>query len=218
MVAACLFAFALGPVHSLQPRPLLAHHSLLRVRGGVAQGREHSAAHALGSERRELRQRLELRQRRERRARRRAMYMSCCGIVVLWIGAGTLFYSLHNQWPPSQAFFYAVDAGMSIGFCTAIAETSVSSRAFTVVFILLGASVVGGALALFVEEAVAGAASAGSAEYRRLLERDAFRRADSDGDGVLSYAEFGALLRWAGCVRDGDEQQVLVLGLGLGLG
>ena len=40
---------------------------------------------------------------------------------------------------------------MSIGFCTAIAETSISSRAFTVVYILLGASVVGGALALFVE-------------------------------------------------------------------
>ena len=161
MVAACLSAFALGSVHPSPPRPLLlaphaprpllAHHALLRVRGGAAHGREHRAAHALGSDRRELRQRLELRERRERRARRRAMYASCCGIVVLWIGGGTLFYSLHNQWPPSQAFFYAVDAGMSIGFCTAIAETSVSSRAFTVVYILLGASVVGGALALFVE-------------------------------------------------------------------
>ena len=222
LVAACLFAsvhtrLVVVPikdhlVHTSPPRPLLAHHSLLRVRGGEARGsQQHSAAHALGSERRELRQRLGLRQRRERRTRRRAMYMSCCGIVLLWIGGGTLFYSLHNGWPPSQAFFYAVDAGMSIGFCTAIAETSVSSRAFTVLYILLGASVVGGALALFVEDAVAGAASAGGAEYRRLLERDAFRRADTDGDGVLSYAEFGALLRWAGCVREGDEQQVLAL-------
>ena len=122
----CLFAFALGSVHPSPPRPLLAHHAprplsllthhhaLLRVRGGAAQGREHRAAHALGSERRELRQRLELRERRERRARRRAMYASCCGIdvlwtltltltltryasccgiVVLWIGGGTLFYN-----------------------------------------------------------------------------------------------------------------------------
>lgn len=130
--------------------------------------------------------------------RRRAMYLSCIGIVALWMGCGTLFYSYHNGWPLAQSFFYAVDAGMSIGFCTEVAETTVSSRAFTIVFIILGASVVGGALALFVQDAVAGAASAGSAEYRRLLERDAFRRADTDQDGVLSYDEFGALVRSCG--------------------
>ena len=87
------------------------------------------------------------------------MYASCFGIVFVWIGAGTLFYAHHNGWPLSQAFFYAVDAGMSIGFCTEVAETTTSSRAFTVVFILLGASVVGGALALFVEVCAAAAAA-----------------------------------------------------------
>ena len=33
------------------------------------------------------------------------MYASCSGIVAAWICCGTLFYSLHNRWPLSQAFF-----------------------------------------------------------------------------------------------------------------
>jgi len=50
----------------------------------------------------------------------------------------------------------AVDAGMSIGFCTDVAETKLGSKAFTVIYILLGASVVGGALALFIQDIVEG--------------------------------------------------------------
>ena len=85
-----------------------------------------------------------------------------------------------------------------------------SSRAFTIVFILLGASVVGGALALFVEDAVKGAADAHDQAYRRLLEQDAFRRFDRNGDGVLSYSEFDGLLRWAGygLLSDGQRLQL----------
>ena len=46
------------------------------------------------------------------------LYASCLVIVMIWITIGTLFYSRFYGWPLSQSFFYAVDAGMSIGFCT----------------------------------------------------------------------------------------------------
>ena len=46
------------------------------------------------------------------------LYVSCLVIVMIWITTGTLFYSRFYDWPLSQSFFYAVDAGMSIGFCT----------------------------------------------------------------------------------------------------
>ena len=93
------------------------------------------------------------------------------------ISLGTLFYSYYYQWPLPQSFFYAVDAGMSIGFCTDVAETKVASRAFTIVHILLGASCVGGALVLMVQSALEGVASRSSAVYRLILERDSLKRA-----------------------------------------
>ena len=83
-----------------------------------------------------------------------SLYAQCMAIVLVWISTGTIFYSLVNKWPLPQSFFYAVDAGMSIGFCTDVAETLLVSKAFTIIFILLGASVVGGALALFSKSTV----------------------------------------------------------------
>ena len=46
------------------------------------------------------------------------LYVSCILIVTLWVTIGTIFYSRFYDWPLSQGFFYAIDAGMSIGFCT----------------------------------------------------------------------------------------------------
>ncbi len=71
----------------------------------------------------------------------------------------------------------AVDAGMSIGFCTDVAETKVASRAFTILHILLGASCVGGALVLMVQSVLEGVASRSAAEYKLILERDSMRKA-----------------------------------------
>ena len=45
------------------------------------------------------------------------MYLRCMVIVMVWITSGTLFYSICNNWPLPQSFFYAVDAGLSFGFC-----------------------------------------------------------------------------------------------------
>lgn len=117
------------------------------------------------------------------------------------ISLGTLFYSYYYQWPLPQSFFYAVDAGMSIGFCTDVAETKVASRAFTVVHILLGASCVGGALVLLVQNVLEGVASRSAAEYKVILERDSMRKAffgygggsgdsSSGADGLPNVRQF----------------------------
>jgi Ca2+-binding EF-hand superfamily protein len=115
-------------------------------------------------------------------------------IVFVWISSGTLFYSFCNKWPLSQSFFYAVDAGMSIGFCTDVYEIKLISKAFTIIYILLGASVIGGALALFIQDAVEGLATPAITEYQLLLEKDAFETANVSRTGVLSYEEFRQLI------------------------
>eukprot|EP00529_Nitzschia_sp_RCC80_P023111 CAMPEP_0113492388 /NCGR_PEP_ID=MMETSP0014_2-20120614/28048_1 /TAXON_ID=2857 /ORGANISM="Nitzschia sp." /LENGTH=462 /DNA_ID=CAMNT_0000386213 /DNA_START=47 /DNA_END=1435 /DNA_ORIENTATION=+ /assembly_acc=CAM_ASM_000159 len=135
-----------------------------------------------------------------------SLYAQCMAIVVVWISTGTIFYSVVNKWPVPQSFFYAVDAGMSIGFCTDVAETLLVSKAFTIIFILLGASVVGGALALFIQDSVEGIAYGSRAggpnqkrtkytkEYQLLLERDIFDKYDVSHTGTLSFDEFKSLL------------------------
>lgn len=139
------------------------------------------------------------------------------------VALGTLFYSYYNDWPLPQSFFYAVDAGMSIGFCTDVAETKVASRAFTVVYILLGASCVGGALALMVQNIIDSAASRSSALYKHILERDSFKKAffqegggrsfvtsltrglSGKKKGTLSYDDFRQALEQDGCTLSDDS-------------
>jgi Ca2+-binding EF-hand superfamily protein len=123
------------------------------------------------------------------------MYLNCMTIVSVWIASGTLFYSYCNDWPLPQSFFYAVDAGMSIGFCTDVHETKLVSKTFTIVYILLGASVTGGALALFIQDAVEGLSTPAIQEYQVLLEKGVFDKADVDRTGVLTYTNFKALIR-----------------------
>jgi len=143
------------------------------------------------------------------------MYFTCFAIVFAWISLGTLFYYYYYAWPLPQSFFYAVDAGMSIGFCTDVAETDAASRAFTIVHILLGASCVGGALVLMVQSVLEGVASREAAVYAMILERDSLKKSffglgRSGGyygywstvldrrDGILSYDEFREVLHHHG--------------------
>lgn len=131
------------------------------------------------------------------------MYISCIGIVSLWIVTGTLFYSYCNEWPIPQSFFYAVDAGMSIGFCTNVHETKLLSKAFTILYILLGASVVGGALALFVADIVEGVVdrrmkpriSNYIKEYKLTLDDDALSNFNLSETSSLTINEFKQLLQ-----------------------
>ncbi|KAL7562818.1 hypothetical protein ACA910_002441 [Epithemia clementina (nom. ined.)] len=86
---------------------------------------------------------------------------------------------------------------MSIGFCTQVSETKLLSKAFTVCYILLGASVIGGALALFLQEAVEGLSTPSVQEYQVWLEKQVFDQADLDRTGVLNFDEFRTLIRSA---------------------
>ena len=70
--------------------------------------------------------------------------------VSLWIFCGTVFYRYHNNWPWSQAFFYTCDNGFSVGF-GAFPDPNNGSRWYTIVNVLIGASLIAGALGLFVE-------------------------------------------------------------------
>ena len=135
------------------------------------------------------------------------MYCSCMGIVSLWILTGTFFYSYTNEWPIPQSFFYAVDAGMSIGFCTDVRETKLGSKAFTIVYILLGASVVGGALWLFIQDIVEGVVERErnisnivlTKEYELMLGKEDFEHVDvSHTTGTLTKDEFTKLLKSTG--------------------
>ena len=129
---------------------------------------------------------------------RMKMWETCFLAVVIWISIGTIFYRLEYGWPLATAFFYAVDAGMSIGFCTDVAETTKRSRAFSILFILLGASVVGGCLALFVADLLEGVSNTITADYRTLIENDAFERNDRDNAGYLEFSGIVTLLKEAG--------------------
>jgi hypothetical protein len=140
------------------------------------------------------------------------VYAQVLAVALLWVTIGTAFYSWHNQWPVPQAFFYAIDAGMSIGFCTDVREKLVSSRAFTILYILSGAAVVGGALTLFVEDTMESCLDASRREYRQLLAEQAFLRADSSGTGSLDYDEFRSFLGWSGYRPDvarAEEARIL---------
>lgn len=75
---------------------------------------------------------------------------------------------------------------MSIGFCTDVVEPNVFSRAFTVVYILLGASCVGGALVLMVQSILEEAAQRTSLRYRHILEIDSYKK-DFFNDGKQSW-------------------------------
>lgn len=88
---------------------------------------------------------------------------------------------------------------MSIGFCTDVYETAILSKAFTILYILCGASVVAGSLGLITKDVLLEEGgvvdTAYFGEYKKMLEKNAFRRADKDGSGTLSYKEFHELLK-----------------------
>ena len=69
-----------------------------------------------------------------------------CG---LWLLTGILFYTYTQGWTVYNAFFYCINAGLSIGFGN-IAEIDLDQyHAFTIVYVLLGSSIVSGAVGYF---------------------------------------------------------------------
>jgi len=118
----------------------------------------------------------------------------CIGAVAVWISLATAYYAKYENWPYAQSLFYAVDTGMSIGFGT-VAEQKLSTKLFTVAHVLMGASAVGGAIALFAEAAVAGSTAIANAEYTMASVRASFVAADTDASGSLSHKELEVVLK-----------------------
>ena len=69
--------------------------------------------------------------------------------VCVWVGAAMLFYHHQNGWGYAKSFFYACDAGLSVGFGS-FAEPNDASLAYTLCHLLVGASIIAGALGIFV--------------------------------------------------------------------
>ena len=65
--------------------------------------------------------------------------------VFIWLFMGTLFYHVNNEWTWSQSFFYTCDNGFSVGYGN-FAEDNNTSRWFTILNVLCGASLAAGAI------------------------------------------------------------------------
>ena len=132
-------------------------------------------------------------------------YATCAGIVAAWLTLAASVFALSEGWTPAQAFFYAVDTGMSIGF-GAVSERRLITKLFTIGHVLLGASCVGGAIALFAESAVNASPAIAAAQYSIASVNSAFSRADADGSGAISPIEFSAALASLGVNLDEERQ------------
>jgi hypothetical protein len=73
------------------------------------------------------------------------IWLVSLAIYSLWILIGVIYYKFVEDWSYATAYFYTIEAGLSIGFCDP-AERADASRLFTVVHVLLGSSVVVGSL------------------------------------------------------------------------
>lgn len=65
----------------------------------------------------------------------------------LWTLLGILFYKYYDNFTTSTAYYYAMEAGLSIGFCNP-SEKDDWSRLFTIFYVLLGSCFVSGAIGI----------------------------------------------------------------------
>ena len=75
------------------------------------------------------------------------------GAILAWILVGTLFYTFYEGWNVGAGFYYAIQAGLSVGF-GALVELDDGSRLFTIFYVLMGSSAVAGALSVFAQLAL----------------------------------------------------------------
>ena len=122
------------------------------------------------------------------------LYLMCAAIAASWFVFATLFFSRSGSVPLAQSFFFTVDTGMGIGF-GAVEEQLQRTRVFTIINALVGASAVGGALALFADNIVAESSTVAAQEFASAALNGAFTRADTSGDGQLGRDELKAALK-----------------------
>ena len=69
-------------------------------------------------------------------------------IYIFWILVGTIFYVYYENFSIGTAYFYTLEAGLSIGFCNP-SDKDNPSRIFTICLVLCGSSIVAGAIGAF---------------------------------------------------------------------
>lgn len=74
------------------------------------------------------------------------IYLVTATLYICWMIVGTTFYYFYDEWRIATAFYYTLEAGLSIGYCYPSEKTD-ASRLFTIVHVVLGSSVVVGSLA-----------------------------------------------------------------------
>eukprot|EP01036_Dinobryon_divergens_P029637 gene29637-38760_t len=66
-----------------------------------------------------------------------------------WLLTGILFYTYSQGWTFYNSYFYCINAGMSIGFGNLVERDYDPYLAFTVVYVLLGSTIVSGSIGFF---------------------------------------------------------------------
>lgn len=70
-------------------------------------------------------------------------------IFLAWMGTGILFYSYCDEgWSVDYAWFYATNVGLGVGYGYHAIKSN-ATKYFTVVFCMMGTSIIAGGLALF---------------------------------------------------------------------
>lgn len=104
-----------------------------------------------------------------------------------WILLGLLFYSNYEGWTYATAFYYAVEAGLSVGYCYP-AERDDWSKLFTIGYILLGSSVVSGSLGFFASNILRERVKISRVDYR--VDSMPLRDHESDQITIISFLRF----------------------------
>lgn len=81
------------------------------------------------------------------------VYITCATLYALWVGVGLTFYTYYSDWTPATAYYYAMEAGLSIGFCNPV-EKDDWSKLFTIFYVLVGSTIVSGSVGLIASSLV----------------------------------------------------------------
>jgi hypothetical protein len=81
------------------------------------------------------------------------IYLFSILVYGCWIFCGLVWYKYYSDWTWATAYYYTIEAGLSIGFCYP-AEKEDGSKLFTIFYVLIGSSVVSGCLGLLASSMV----------------------------------------------------------------
>ena len=138
----------------------------------------------------------------------------CCSIYVMWTLLGTSFYHYYDKFAGPTAFFYAMEAGLSVGFCNP-QEKDDTSKLFTIFYILLGGSLIAGSFGVILSEATK--LRGGLSPYLRDMNRKVVPLDDDIGNITLiqlcKYVWFQTKV-FVGWYEDPSRIKALLLLLG----